>query len=396
MGRARPYRANPTSRALGLPTPPTKPGDPLTDQQARAWAIHQDGHAIREVARRMGVNFSTARQHIEAARFKATIPPGIQDALAQTGLNDAVARFGYRKIKDPETGSFNTVMWKLPEAPAEDIAQRFRDILENMEPAPAALPPKATNADLLTLYPLADVHLGQLSWGRESGEDYDIKTACQQLRQTMADLIVSCPESETAVILNTGDFFHANNERGETERGGHSVDTDGRLWKVIETGVEVTADLIDAARRKHKSVTYRALRGNHDNTMHMALTIALAQRYRNDPRVEVACDPADFFVMEWGRCLLAAHHGDKAKPEQMVLWLAEHDLWKPGQFRHLYAGHLHHDAAKDIGGVRFERLRAFTAKDAYAAGNAYSARRSVRAVTFHKERGEIAQIKRHL
>lgn len=364
-----------------------------TERQQEVLEAYGRLQSIRKVADELGIHHSTVWDVLKRAR--RNVPPGIADALEQTGLDGTVARFGYRKVKDPETGSFNTVMWKMP---GDEIAalDRIRAALEGLEPIEAIPPPLAVTPDLLTLYPLADVHLGQLSWGRESGEDYDMGLASRQLRETMAGLIVGCPESDTAVILNTGDFFHANDDKSQTDASKHPLDVDGRIYKVLETGIALTADLIEGALRKHRSVIYRALRGNHDPTMHMGLTLALVERYRHNPRVTIEQTPADFWVYEWGRCLLAAHHGDKAKPEAMTLWLAEHDLWKPKQFRHLFAGHLHHDAAKDIGGVRFERLRAFTAKDAYAAGNAYAARRSLQAITFHKDRGEVARVKRHL
>jgi len=45
----------------------------------------------------------------------------------------------------------------------------------------------------------------------------------------------------------------------------------------------------------------------------------------------------------------------------------------------------------DAGGVQVEQLRAVSAKDAYAASHAYSAKSEMQAVTYHKDRGEISR-----
>ena len=378
-----------------MPAPRSQPGDPLTPRQAECWEAYQRLQSIRAVAAEVGITYTAAHENITRARFKASVPDGIVNAAATAGLDLDTLTHGWIKARGKDGEPDVSAFFRTPR-PEDDPLARIRAAFEDITPAPVVDPPGRSDADLLTLYPLADVHLGQLSWGREAGEDYDLTIAARQLREAMAHLIVGCPESASAVILNTGDFFHSNNERNITEKSGHALDVDGRLFKVLECGVALTADLIDGALKKHGRVYYRALRGNHDPTMHMALTIALAQRYRDNPRVVVEQSPGDFWVMEWGRCLLAGHHGDKAKPEDLASWLAEHDDWKPRQFRHFFLGHLHKDTARDVGGIRFERLRAFTAKDAYAAGNAYVSRRSLQAVTFHRERGEIARVKRHI
>ena len=75
--------------------------------------------------------------------------------------------------------------------------------------------------------------------------------------------------------------------------------------------------------------------------------------------------------------LLAAHHGDKAKANRLVLNLADRwpEMWGRTRHRFLFTGHLHHHKSEDIGGVQWEQLRALTAKvDAYAISHAYSAR----------------------
>jgi hypothetical protein len=378
-----------------MPTPRSQPGDPLTPRQAECWDAYQRLKSIRAVAAELGCAYAAAHDCITRARFKLSIPEGITYAADVAGLDLDTLAHGWVKAKGKDGEPDVSAFFRVPR-PEDDPLERIRAAFEDLTPAPAVAPPQRFNADLLTLYPLADVHLGQLSWGRESGEDYDLAIAAQQLRQAMADLIVACPESDTAVILDAGDLFHAENDDARTPQSKHALDVDGRYFRTLELGVTLLADLVDGALKKHNRVLFWSIPGNHSPIGRIAVSVAMAQRYRNDPRVEVARDPSEFFVYAWGRCLLAAHHGDKAPPERLGQWLAEHDLWQPRQFRHFFLGHHHKDMAGDIGGIRFERLRAFTAKDAYAAANAYVTRRSLQAITFHRERGEIARVKRHI
>jgi len=131
--------------------------------------------------------------------------------------------------------------------------------------------------------------------------------------------------------------------------------------------------------------------GNHNPNSYMALSFAMAERYRHNPRVVVRKDPREFWAYRFGDCLLAAHHGDKAKPERLVMFLADEYAgdWGATKHRFLWTGHLHHHKSADIGGVKWEQLRAMTARDAYAYSHAFTARSQIQAITLHRQAGEV-------
>ncbi|MFC0280329.1 hypothetical protein ACFOHK_16030 [Falsigemmobacter intermedius] len=110
----------------------------------------------------------------------------------------------------------------------------------------------------------------------------------------------------------------------------------------------------------------------------MAVLFALAERYRDDPRIEVDKRPGEFRVCEHGQVMLASHHGDKVPPERLAMGLvSQHrEAFGRSKFCHLFTGHLHSFAGKDIAGVRWEQLRAVTARDAYAPSHSWVARQS--------------------
>jgi hypothetical protein len=110
----------------------------------------------------------------------------------------------------------------------------------------------------------------------------------------------------------------------------------------------------------------------------------------SDLRVEVLAEPSDFFADHFGDNMILAHHGDKAKPERLVMSAADNysKIWGQTKHRFCWTGHIHHKSAKDIGGMLFESFRTLAPKDAYAHSHAYTSRQSMTAITLHKTQGE--------
>lgn len=360
------------------------------DYQA-AYEAHGSNRAAAEA---LGVNERTVRKGRARYRRQQALDPGIKSALEETGLSIDNAKFGYRRIKH-EDGSFNTVMWRAPELEQEDALDRIREVLQGLPAAPVVPAPTYHNADLCTVIPVADAHIGLLAWGAETSEDYNTQKAVDRLQSWVSRVVAASPASETAVLLGLGDLLHADDTRNQTPASKHNIDADTRYFKTLEMAIIAMATAVESAASKHKRVIVRILRGNHDEHSHLPVMFALAERYRDDPRIEVQKDPSEFFAYEFGKILVAAHHGDKAKAERMVLFMADQypEMWGRTRHRFLFTGHLHHIKSQDIGGVHWEQLRAVTARDAYAVGHAYSARAQLQGITYHREGGEVMRVK---
>lgn len=273
----------------------------------------------------------------------------------------------------------------------DEIAERVREIVEGLTPATVVPPPAYSDADLLTVYAIADAHIGMYSWAKETGEDYDTNLATARLRDWVGRLVASSPPSKEAVILDVGDLTHADSQDNQTPKSKHILDVDSRHFRTLDVTIAAMADAVDLALAKHEHVYLVIIAGNHNPHSYMAILFALAERYRDNPRVTVRKDPREFWSHRFGDCLLAAHHGDKAKPERLVMFLADEYAadWGSTTHRYLWTGHLHHHRSADIGGVKWEQLRAMTARDAYAYTHAYSARAQLQAITLHRLAGEV-------
>src|SRR5690606_31958978 len=103
--------------------------------------------------------------------------------------------------------------------------------------------------------------------GEETGSgDWDMKIAERVQCGAMAALVDLAPPAEKAVIINLGDWFHSDNQEGQTTRSKHSLDMDGRYAKMISVGVKVMRQCIESALKKHKTVRVINVIGNHDDT----------------------------------------------------------------------------------------------------------------------------------
>ena len=366
-----------------MPTPPL-----TEDVMAETLAAFERHGSVSAAAEALGLARSTFRNRLA----RAQLDPAIADSMAAIGTN-MVPALAWAKTKSKDGTSYSVLL--KPQASEEGALDAIRAAFAGLDAAPPVSAPRHADADLLTLYPLADVHIGMMAWGRETGEDYSTALACARVRDWVGQCVASAPPAETAVILGVGDLLHADDQRNVTPQSKHQLDVDTRYFKTVDVTISALAACVDLALQKHKRVILRILPGNHDTHSHLAVLFALAERYRENKRVEVQKLPGEFWAYEWGKVMLAAHHGDKAKAQQMVLFLADEypELWGRTRHRFLFTGHLHHHKAQDIGGVQWEQLRAVTARDAYAASHAYSARAQMQAITYHKDRGEVSRVK---
>lgn len=339
----------------------------------------------RAVARELGVTKSTVQEVLRG------VDPAVQAGMDRLGMT-AVPGVAWIKTKPKDDEPGYSFMVRLQAD--DDQLERIRDAFDGMDAAPKISPPPIATDDLLTVYPIADLHLGMMAWGRETGEDYDTGTAAKRAMDWVGRCVASSPPSKTGVILSVGDYFHADDQTNQTPASKHQLDVDTRHFKTLEVGIQAMDACIQLALGKHSRVIVRVLAGNHDPHSSIALTFAIAERYRNEPRVEVVKDPSAFWVHEFGKVMLAATHGDKAKADRIVHFMADQyaETWGRTKHRALFTGHLHNTRAQDIGGVKHEQLRAVTARDAYAFSHAYCARAQLQAITYHKTDGEVQRV----
>lgn len=355
---------------------------------ARALGISRG--TVQDLIRNSGLTPEERGQMLQGrARTNArAADPAVDEAMAaiNTGLVPSTV---WVKTKATETEPAYSVMLRPAAETAEDVAERIRAALEGMKPAEPVAPPQSVMDDLCAVYPVMDMHLGMHAWARETGrQDYDLKLAAQDVRDAQAKVMALTPPAKQSILLLGGDTLHANDGQAETPKSKHRLDVDGRHMKVLETAITIIGEMTERLAMRHESVRVRALRGNHDPESHLILTFALAERYRNDPRIVIEKDPRDLFMYRWGRCGIFANHGDRAKFQQIFNLLASIcPFWSETPHRHYLSGHWHRERIEEIGGMRCETVRPFCPADAYGA--MFPGGRVMQSLTFHKQDGLV-------
>lgn len=317
-----------------------------------------------------------------AAGNEYAVPDG-HTIKGESALLDAEGRLVARWVKTRD-GSDRTTAF------IDALRQAF---LEHEGNSPHIPCPAISDDDILTEYPIADLHLGQFSWGREVGENYDVKIAVETATKSIQALVEQSRPSTEAVVLFLGDYTHSNDEKGVTPAHQHRLDNDGRWQKVALVAAKLACNIIDIAAKKHPKVTVRVLQGNHDPDSAVALFVSLSLFYSNNDRITIEDDPSNMWKRRFGKCLLAGTHGHQMKPTDMAMALAVDcaEDWGQTTYRHIAYGHVHHAQSKEIMGVMVESFQAITARDAHAANHGYRSGRSVTALTWHREHGEIGR-----
>lgn len=257
--------------------------------------------------------------------------------------------------------------------------------------APTIPAPKACESDLLVCYPIGDHHHGMYADAKEAGANYDSKIASSILYRAVDYLATLAPPAETALLINLGDFLHANDSTNETPGHGNRLDVDTRYGEVMESAGLSLVRCIIRLLQKHQKVVVWMMRGNHDPDAAFALALAISFYFNNEPRVEVDMGPSLFKYMRFGNNLIGSHHGHGAKADQLPLIMA-HDRsqdWGETEHRAWHCGHIHHKTAKEYPGVTVETHRTLAASDAWHAGKGYRSKRDMSAIVYHREHGEV-------
>lgn len=267
----------------------------------------------------------------------------------------------------------------------EALAAPYRGLAK-----PVRAPTDCTSA-LLTAYPMGDPHVGMYSYAAETGADFNLQIAERLLCGAVDWLVDRAPASEQALIVNVGDFWHAENTRNTTFFSGHTLDVDTRWSKVLHVGVCTMLRCVQSALRKHKRVRIINAPGNHDPHMSEVLSVVLGAYFANEPRVEVDSSPAHFRYYRHGRCLIGVVHGNGIKPDQLgqIMAVDRAKDWGETVHRYWYTGHVHTRRVFELPGVLVESFRTLAAPDAWTASMGYRSGRDMHAVTLHAEHGEV-------
>lgn len=271
------------------------------------------------------------------------------------------------------------------------LADAVREIGHEIPRAKPVERPGDLDDDLLAVYPMGDPHIGLYTWAAETGQSFDLEIAERNLIAAVDHLVDLAPPAKQALVINLGDFFHADNAQSITMRGNNPLDVDTRWAKVLSVGVRVMRRVIDRALERHELVRVICEIGNHDDHSALMLALCLDQYYEREARVEVDTSPAKFHWVRFGKCLIGTTHGDTVKPARLPAIMAcdRAKDWGETEFRYWYVGHVHHDSRQEHPGCIVETFRTLAPRDAWHSAQGYRSGQDMKLDILHRTRGRM-------
>lgn len=369
------------------------------DNQVKTLQAVIDNGSNRKAAEKLGKNRRSVdimmKRLREKAAKKAEAPD--EDVNHQTMEGWDAKRVSTAYNKDGEIA----LQWIIQEPEKQAIKQKFESLISGMTDDLKGLKspvkaPKKVNSDYLAMYMIGDHHFGMLadSETKVDDDDWDVKIATRILLDSIERLSDRVGDAEVGVLLNVGDFFHADSSKNETTAG-TKVDVDTRISRTFKLAGRLFQALIDKMLLTHKEVIVINVRGNHDSDMACHLSSLLALLYDKEPRVNVLKNYSKLLTLQWHNNFFSFHHGDRIKHEQLLQQIVKHfdNEWSQSKNRYCHLGHIHHHMAKEIASCHFEHWGSLTSTDQWHSDSGYSAERSITAVTYHKQSGEDSRVK---
>lgn len=353
--------------------------------------------SMRGAARALNTNFGYVHSVVPAVKRKAALhgyspEHDLTHPVAPGQVLRGASQLYRRGEPDP------LLTWV--KSKADDEAQHAirKAAIEAMAaeiPRLAPLPsPGSGHAELCNVYTLTDSHVGMLSWGEETGEDWDLKIAEATLIGCFEAMVMNSPSAAVGFVNQLGDYLHYDSAISPvTPTNQHPLDADGRMPKMVRTAIRVLRRVVDLALQKHDKVVMLLAEGNHDIAGSVWLRAMFSALYESEPRVMVIDSETPYYAYQHGQTMLAFHHGHLKKHDQLPLLFASQfpKMWGETSKRYCHIGHKHHVDEKEHSGMTVFQHPTLAARDSYASRGGWHANRKVSALTYHARFGEVAR-----
>jgi hypothetical protein len=163
---------------------------------------------------------------------------------------------------------------------------------------------------------------------------------------------------------------------------------------VQEIGFSLMRRLVDCALTRFKHVRAHMVPGNHDPDVSRMMTIWLRAVYEKEPRVEVVPNYNPFAYWTHGKNLFGTTHGNGLNIRNLpgVMAADVPELWGKTTHRFIHTGHVHTDQAVEVHGTMVYTWRTVAANDAWAHGRGYRAGKSLCALAYTRDGGEVSRV----
>lgn len=239
-----------------------------------------------------------------------------------------------------------------------------------------------------------DIHFGRLAWNEETGKDYDIHVAENDVNKVFDQLLSYAKIFNISEILLPwgNDFFNVDSLENTTTHGTPQQE-DTRWQKTFSRGCKLSRTIIDKCSQI-APVRVLIISGNHDTQRTFYLGEVLNAYYYNSKNVIIDNSPKVRKYHLFGTNLIGFAHGYNEKLDRLASMMANEvpELWAKAKHREMHTGDKHRkfDATEESG-VVLRILRALTASDAWTYGKGFNSLRAAESFLWHPDNGLLAQ-----
>lgn len=301
----------------------------------------------------------------------------------------------------PETFTNCQVKVFLKKRQKQAIEEAFETLIPNLKPGkfkPIVFE-KIEDPHLLEIS-LYDHHFGKLAWRKETGIDYDLKIASKLFETAVENLIQkTVGYSIDQIVFPIGnDFFHINDQLMETPHAHHKLDTDARLAKVFEVGLQSCIKAIE------RCITVAPVHiiwvpGNHDPHTSFYLCKIIQAYFKSVEHFSIDVSEKTRKYYKYGTNLIGYTHGNEEPMNTLPLLMATEmkKEWHNSKFLEWHIGHTHKRkemqfvSADSFGPVRVISMPSLTAIDYWHYSKGYvGGNRAAEAYLYGKQNGYVA------
>lgn len=383
----------------------------ILDEKLKQWASPTQARYIdainehggkKPAGRVLGVAPSTIREAIKAVEKRAAA----HGYAPAHGLNSIipepfVAR-GHSTLEKvgPNGEREQVLQWTKTRLDDEQYQAMLTAAVEsfvndNVAPiAPVSEGPAFYRDDIIPWINIGDAHFGMIAHASESGEDFNLEIAENEMKAAIGLVIDEMAATERLVIQDMGDFTHYENTSKVTERSRHALDVDGTMPEMIRVYSRTMRWLVEKALTKAKHVDVIINQGNHSRSNDFWMVELLKVAYGHTGRVHVLNNDQPFIAYRMGQTLVLCHHSDQVKPKGLADVMTTDFRKDYGEttFHYVDVGHVHHGMVmKEHPSVKVESFNQLARADNYAYANGYRSRSSLTVIYRSTKYGEIGR-----
>lgn len=361
----------------------------ILQEQAECLNLSRAGKTRAEISQIMNLSSHQVKRRLSGARKAERLDPSLVARLQEKGITDLSGlHSGWLLEKDSDGSGSSLYFYLGPDEEKINFADAIRDVLSDipkLDPIPVPTWDERAK-DVANWLFLADLHVGGDYGGQRQTEDF---------YRCIDDLITRMPLAEKAVICELGDLLDANDHKGVTPASGNPTDTirDDHLGNTRQA-LTIMKYACYRLLEIHEEVEVVMIRGNHDETAYIAVLLALAEHFAQNPRIKIVVpecpEDEEFMVVSWGQCAFFPHHGDKAKPEGLKEVFTDQfpDEYAAAKaYRLIATGHLHNLQVKSLGSVEHRQFGTIHRPNRWARMKAFFSPGRLSVLTVHKTEG---------